>query len=304
MRIGALDFAELHTRLRGPGLGLRLGPYSVALQSPFRLVAEGLHLLYADYPLVDANGFIELHVAICPPRGLRRWLRPQVLFHFDDFVPFKPLPVSHAFAFFEWGLNWCVARIANEYLLLHAAVLERGGRALLLPGAPGSGKSTLCAALTGRGWRLFSDEMALVSPQDGQVWPLPRPISLKNESIDVVRRDAPSAVIGPAAHDTAKGTVAHMKPPTDSVRRWQEPARPAWIVCPEFRGDSLRRLAPIGQGGMLMSLVRNAFNYGVLGVEGFHTAVRLVETCARYELLYGNTQDGVQAIESLVQASS
>ena len=95
-----------------------------------------------------------------------------------------------------------------------------------------------------------------------------------------------------------------MKPPADSVQRWNEPARPAWIVCPQFRGASPRGLTPLGQGGMMMTLVRNAFNYGVLGAQAFHTAARLVETCARYELSYSNTRDGVQAIESLAQAPS
>jgi hypothetical protein len=43
-------------------------------------------------------------------------------------------------------------------------VLERGGRALLLPAPSGSGKSTLCAGLAFNGWRLLSDELALLDP--------------------------------------------------------------------------------------------------------------------------------------------
>ena len=97
---------------------------------------------------------------------------------------FNPLPAEQAFPLLEWGLNWCVATQCHQYLILHAAVLERGGRALIMPAPPGSGKSTLCAALVARGWRLFSDELALIEIGGGQIVPLPRPISLKNESID------------------------------------------------------------------------------------------------------------------------
>ena len=48
------------------------------------------------------------------------------------------------------------------FLLVHAAVLERDGRAVVMPGPSGVGKSTLCAALVARGWRLLSDEVAMI----------------------------------------------------------------------------------------------------------------------------------------------
>ena len=61
-------------------------------------------------------------------------------------------------------------------------------------GLPGSGKSTLAAGLVYRGgWRLLSDELALLSLGDGAVSALPKPISLKNESIAIMKRFAPGA---------------------------------------------------------------------------------------------------------------
>ena len=79
----------------------------------------------------------------------------------------------------EAGLNWCIGNLAHQYLVIHSATLERGGRALLMPAPPGSGKSTLCAALITRGWRLLSDEFALVDPATGLLVPVPRPVALK-----------------------------------------------------------------------------------------------------------------------------
>lgn len=89
---------------------------------------------------------------------------------------------EHAYAFLEWGMNWCVSVTANEYLKLHAAVVAKDGIVLLMPGLPGAGKSTLCAALALHGWRVLSDEHALVVPGTANIVPLPRPISLKNAS--------------------------------------------------------------------------------------------------------------------------
>ena len=81
---------------------------------------------------------------------LRRHLRPQAILRCDGRVPFKPLPMAQAMPMLEWGLNWVISSHAHDCLVLHAAVVERDGQALVLAADPGSGKSTLCAALVHR----------------------------------------------------------------------------------------------------------------------------------------------------------
>ena len=153
MILGELDPRELASRLAGTGLRLRTGPVVNTIQSRLEPVIEGVARHYADFPLEGSESFADFHVRVDPPRGLRRWLKPQVLFHFDSTQPFKPLPGAQAFAMLEWGLNWCVTNHCHQYLIVHAAAVERSGYALILPGPPGSGKSTLCAGLVNRGWR-------------------------------------------------------------------------------------------------------------------------------------------------------
>ena len=183
----------------------------------------------------------------------------------------------------EWGLNWCVSAHCHQYLIFHAAVVEKSGRALILPAPPGSGKSTLCAGLVNRGWRLLSDELTLIDIASCRVVPLPRPVSLKNASIDVIRAFAPTAAIGPPVHDTTKGSVAHMRAPTDSVRRAAETARPGWIVLPSYRAGVGSRLTPLSKARGLMQMADNAFNYSVHGRRGFELLARFVDACGCYE---------------------
>lgn len=45
----------------------------------------------------------------------------------------------------------------------------------MLVGTTGAGKSTLCAALCADGWRLLSDEMALIEPDTGRLRGMGRP---------------------------------------------------------------------------------------------------------------------------------
>ncbi len=290
---------ELVHLLAGPGLRLRTGPVVTRVHSRLPAVAEGVALHYAEHPVEPSDGFADFHVRVGRPGGVRRWLQPQVLFQFDGAPPFYPLPADQAFPMLEWGLNWCVSAHCHQYLILHAAVVERSGRALVLPAPPGSGKSTLCAGLVNRGWRLLSDELALIAPASGAIAPLPRPVSLKNASIEVIRRFSATAVIGPTVHDTLKGSVAHMKPPVESVRRATEPARPRWIVLPRFEADAALRLEPLPRGQTFMQLVDSAFNYHLHGRGGFESLAQMTEACACYELAYGDLAEAVEACDEL-----
>src|SRR5205809_2621268 len=208
MIVADLSHQELVGHLAGAGLRLRTGPVVNRIQSRLAKVVHGVALHYADCTIEDSAGFADFHVRDSPPLGLRRWVKPQIKFQFDGTSPFLPLPASQAFAMLEWGLNWCVSNHCHQYLIVHAASVERSGLALLLPGPPGSGKSTLCAALTSRGWRLLSDELTLLDLVTGSIIALPRPISLKNASIVAIGRFAPDAQLGPPVHDTLKGSVA------------------------------------------------------------------------------------------------
>jgi hypothetical protein len=299
MRLSEIGPSPLKQSLAGDGLHLGIGPFTVRLHSPLASLANGLGILYAEYPVErDAGGFADFHLTIGHPRGLRRWVRPQAIFQFDGGTPFQPVPRAHAIAVFEWGLNWVIANNAHQYLIIHAAVVERGGRALVLPGAPGAGKSTLCAALVSRGWRLLSDEMTMIDDERRLV-PIPRPISLKNRSVDVIRAFAPDAVLGPPIVDTKKGDVVHVRAPTDSVLRSGETALPRWIVFPKYTPDAETSLTPESKGKAFMRLADQAFNYSVLGRHGFDVLGDVIDACDAFDLCYGDLEDAVRRISLL-----
>jgi HprK-related kinase A len=252
--------------------------------------------------LLDAEDFSDFHVQIARPRGLRRWVRPQARFIVDGRSPFAPYTAAHAFPALEWGINWCIATRAHYLLMLHAAVVERNGLAMLFPAWPGHGKSTLCAALIHSGWRLLSDEFGLVRPQDGTLLPLPRLIPLKNESIDVIRRFRPEAVLGPAFYGTRKGTVAHVRPPVDSISRAQEAARPRWLVFPRWIADAPFTLEPMPKSQAFLMVATNAFNYEILDETGFRLVTDMVRACDSYSLRYSDLDEAVASLDTLSRA--
>ena len=276
-----------------------IGPFVVRLQTRIRAVSGCIALFYEDQLLAQDTPFCDFHIRLDRPKGLRGVWRPQARFLLDEASPFKPLPLSQAYPLFEWGLNWCIAQHAHHFLMIHAAVLERNGRALVMPGEPGSGKSTLAAALTLCGWRLLSDEFALLSLAEGMLIPLPRPVSLKNDSIDLIRRRFPDAVLGPETRDTSKGTVAHLKQPADAVTRAAEGALPGFIVFPQYISGEATTLSPLSKGQALLKVAEAAFNYSVLGGRGFEAAADLVERSESFAMNHGDLEHTLELLNAL-----
>ena len=302
LRIGRLEPAELKRRLRGDGLGIRIGPFDVHVRTDAPGIPEALHLLYDRYECLEGERVYSCRVQLHRHRKL--WLRPGRLVRFsvDGRRPHEDLPEGQALAALEWGINLVLAMRAHAFLLLHAAALERGGRALLLPAAPGHGKTTLAVALAHRGWRLFSDEFGLLRPGGSQLIPAPRPMPLKNESISVIREFAPDAVFGPTIPETRKGTIAHVRPPADSVDRVHETAAVRWIVFPRWQSGAALRLSPMTRELGLITLAGNAFNYELLGDDGFATLCRVLDSARCFSLVYSDLEQAIGALTSLADS--
>lgn len=282
------------------GDAIRTGPFSVHVQSDDPTALKLIDRCYArpDRPRPIVHDF---YVNLQLPRGPRRLIRPKIQFRTDAVTPFQPFPLDHAFAMFEWGLNWCIAMQAHQFLMLHSAVVEKDGLALIMPATPGSGKSTLCAALMLSGWRLLSDEFGLIRPLDPELMlhPMPRPVPLKNASIDVIRRFSETAELGPIFPKTRKGDVAHLFASQESRQRMDETARPGWFLFPRYRGAAKTLIERLSEAWTFMKISGNSFNYKLQGGRGFQAVVSLVDRCPAFSIEYGDLDDAIERIDKL-----
>lgn len=86
-----------------------------------------------------------------------------------------------ALAAVEYGAIARLHEPGSEVLAVHSALLSHGGAGILLVGPKESGKSTLACALWRSGWRLHSDDNALI--EDGaRARGIPRRVSLRRTS--------------------------------------------------------------------------------------------------------------------------
>lgn len=296
-RLGQQDIAAVARALRGEGLWLDVGLATLRVRSDSPHLPAQLHAVYRHFPWRPAGAWADLHIDLMRPQGLRRWWRPQVRFQNDGRVPFEPFPADSPLPLMEWSANWLLGRRCHHVLMLHAGVVERDGHALVMPAIPGSGKSTLSAALSLRGWRLLSDEFGVLDTDTLRFRPALKPVALKNESIDVIRRLAPEAELGPSFPKTRKGTVAHLAPSRAAVDRVAEPALPGAVVLPRWVAGSPTRFEPLAPPVAFTTLAFNAFNYTVVAGEGFDAVAQLVQHYPVWQLEYGDLADALAQLE-------
>ncbi len=299
MIVGQLSRDTFRALLAGSGLRVKAGPFNLSIRTRLPYLADQLHRMYANYALMDEAEIAEFHVQVISKRSIRRPFARLIQFEVDGRSPFPPVPAEQALATLEWGINLAIAMRINHLLLFHSAAVERNGHVLLLPAWPGSGKTTLCTALIHRGYRLFSDEFGLMDPQSGNFFPLPRLMPLKNQSIKVIRDYLPEAVLGPEIPGTPKGTVAHVRPPQESIERSDESAKARWIVFPKWSANASLQLEPLPQSEAFLLLASNAFNYEVLGETAFDAVTSLVRNCECRKLVYSGFDSALAALDEL-----
>lgn len=139
--------------------------------APDLVLREVAEAMMAPYPRTDAAA---LHYRLHHDhltRGDTRIAADRAL----DVVPL-----------FERDLYTQVLATAAAGWVLHAAALEIDGRALVLCGASGAGKTTMTLTLAGRGMPILTDEIVWIG-RDGTVSGLPRPLTIPFASSQLAR---------------------------------------------------------------------------------------------------------------------
>lgn len=275
----------------------QIGPRVFRVGSDWQQPVSRLRALYAAYPQpVDAVP--DFTVRLEAERWWRRFIRPSVAIHGDYMLPDAvPLPLDMGLLAAEMAMNLQIALGERHFMLLHASSVERRGKVLIMTGESGSGKSTLSALLGERGWRFMGDEFALIDPATGLAHPFPRPVSLKNAAIDVMRDLAGEDRLGPLMKATPKGDIRHFKPPSDAIKAMLEPGKPALILFPRFgHARSVRDMPP---SEVFMRLTQASTNYVALGEAGFHALTTLVTTLPARAVDYPDTATAIAMVDEL-----
>jgi len=152
------------------GVVLQLGAWAVRVRAPRAITRSLAAVLSAvtipedDLPTLDvvvteagqARGKVRGEEAWMIPLPKRGWLAPLLGY-----------TVGTATA------------LLRDLLFVHAAAVEMNGRGYILVGAPGAGKTSAAAVLVRGGANYLSDEVALLDPKTGALYPCALPLAVK-----------------------------------------------------------------------------------------------------------------------------
>ncbi|MBT5074420.1 MAG: HprK-related kinase A [Kordiimonadaceae bacterium] len=305
-----LNDSELDKRLSGDGIAMEVGPFSVNVLIKFKNVREDFLKIYRDFPFYDEPIVLDHSISVFGRNLFRQYLRPQAFVETEMNNDTIPLPAKIGMVSLEMGFNWQVAMGCKQYLMFHAGVVARDGIGLIMPAMSGSGKSTLAAGLSFRGWQLHSDEFGLLDLDAGELIPYPRAVSLKNQSIPVMKEwvsrehDNYEDYFTPAYPGTPKGTICYLRPPDQSIEEMHKRTKPNFVILPIFDPNSEPKIRPITKTMAFFRLVASSANYGDIGERAFSSIAKIIEESFVCEIIYPSLDTAVELVEAFIAEHS
>jgi hypothetical protein len=170
---------------------------------------------------------------------------------------------------------------------LHASAASLDGRAILLAGPAGTGKSTLLVHLIDRAWHLLADDVVALRPDRGEALPLPfspevraEPRGLEQDWLDFLAQPKALATIAPD-------------------RVGSKPAAVAAVVFPEYaRDDSRPVVTPLTVVSAAQALATQALG-GRHGGRSIGELFHLARQIPCYRLRYADPRAAAGEIASL-----
>lgn len=206
--------------------------------------------------------------------------------------------LDRALAVLLWHINAEVIRWSTpHYPLVHAAAGVRDSMAVLLPAAPGGGKTTTVAGLVSRaGFGYLTDEAVAIDPATLMPEAYPKPLSIDRGSWSVLE---------------------HLRPTSDLVTgQWQVPARsimpgavaePApirYIVEPAYDPDADTGVETVSRAAMLVRLADSTFNFADAPERNLQVLAGVVEDAGCYRLPISDLDEAVRLISKMLSGAA
>lgn len=264
-----------------------------------RIVDRNVRIRSPDHPLGD--WVQQTFRAMEAPRDDERLIDLEIVIEFsiDDGEyliqrpckePIRAAEAGECLMFLDDALTIELQLLRRELFFVHAAALQQESGVLLLSGESGSGKSTLAWALTRRGFKYLSDELAPVDIEGIRVSPFPRAVRLKAKppppnTLPAVTLDTGEAYCIPAEH--LLGGIATLPAPIAAI---------FFLLGPQPASRPVvRELTPAHS---VARLAANALNLLAHPNYGVDHATEIVRNCLCFELGAADLETTCDLIQS------
>lgn len=258
-----------------------LRPFTV--QSPSAEIAQAVDFVYGEMKCdtAGAQGLeIDIHTVDAASSKLRVLFGGEPVFEVEG--------LGDLLHQLDNELTIALEHALPSLYFVHAAALADNGRATLLVGDSGAGKSTTTFALAASGMAYFSDELAPIEPAAGVVLPYPRAMCLK--------RDPPAPLSLPAEHLRTEWTL-HVRARDLQSRVVKESLPLGRVIFVRYSPEHARaRLKPISRGEAAIRFYRGALNQLAHPAFGLDDTVSLIRRAECFELQAAGIEETVRVV--------
>jgi hypothetical protein len=180
----------------------------------------------------------------------------------------------------------------NIMAMIHAGVVAGPNGAILLPAAPHGGKSTLAAALTYSGYKLLSDDTAILDGPTETIHPFPIGLSLRSGSWPVLTDMIPELSRTPELVSGSE-VLKIVAPPCSRIALAPLPV--STVIFPSYGADRREALGELSPGQALVKL-SDAGLWVPHRDENVPQFLKWLENLPCYQLEYSNLEAALDLV--------
>ncbi|MEA2072434.1 MAG: hypothetical protein U9O86_02525 [Campylobacterota bacterium] len=188
----------------------------------------------------------------------------------------------------------------SDFLVsIHAAVLAKNEKTLILPGVSGAGKSTLSSYLMYNGYALYSDEVTTID-LDFNINSLALCTTIKEPSWKVLSSFTQDINNSEIHERFDKQAIKFLAPP--SVERDSLNAKGAYIVFPTYKSGSTTQVSQIDIVQAIALITQAQYHLSKPeSAEITKTFLEFLTSCRLYTLVYSDLKSAQDTIEKILQ---
>lgn len=184
----------------------------------------------------------------------------------------------------------------NEWMgIFHASAVSNGKESILFLGDSGNGKSTSLALLQAHGFQCLADDFVPILAKNHQVYSFPSAISIKRNSVTVLRSFYPTLENKAEFHFPKVNKIVRYLPPNNDNYKQNRPCHT--LVFIKYTPDELCKLTAITKQEALQQLVPDSW----LCPEESNAQEFLnwFENLSCYQLHYSNNEQMITKVQKL-----